>query len=85
MYIYIYIYVDMYVCVYIYIYILIIIQRAPKTCHFVKVQLLRLRRDLRTGSISRDIVNSPSELCRRRSCMITEVARLVPPDLWGVP
>ena len=28
---------------------------------------------------SRDIVNFPSELCRRRSGMFAEVARLVPP------
>ena len=47
----------------------------------ISVQLLRLRKNLRTGSISRDIVNFPSELCRRRSCMFTEVARLVPPDM----
>ena len=33
------------------------------------------------GSISRDIVNFPSELCRRRrSGLFTEVARLVPPE-----
>ena len=30
----------------------------------VIVQLPCLQKDLRTGSISRDIVNSPSELCR---------------------
>ena len=46
----------------------------------VNVQLLRLQKDLRTGSISRDIVNFPSKLCRHRSDMFTEVARLVPPD-----
>ena len=46
----------------------------------VNVQLLRLRKDLHMGSISRDIVNFPSELCRCRSGMFTEVARLVPPD-----
>ena len=45
----------------------------------VNVQLPCLRKDLRTGSISRDIVNFPSELCRRRSGIFTEVARLVPP------
>ena len=33
----------------------------------VNVQLPCLQKDLRTGSISRDIVNFPSELCRRRS------------------
>ena len=42
----------------------------------VNVQLLRLRKDLRTGSISRDIVNFPSELCRRRSGI-----RLVLPEV----
>ena len=30
-------------------------------------QLLRPRKDLRTGSVSRDIVKFPSELCSRRS------------------
>ena len=35
---------------------------------------------MRTGSISRDIVHFPSELCRRRSGMLAEVARLAPPD-----
>ena len=43
------------------------------------MQLLRLWKGLRAGSISRDIVNFPSELRRRRSGMFTEVARLVPP------
>ena len=33
----------------------------------VNVKLRCLQKDLRTGSISRDIVNFPSELCRRRS------------------
>ena len=32
----------------------------------VNVQLLRLQKDLHKCSISRDIVNFPSELCRRR-------------------
>ena len=50
----------------------------------VNVQLPCLQKDLRMGSISRDIVNFPSERCRRRSDMFTEVARLVPPD-WGLP
>ena len=45
----------------------------------INVQLPCLQKDLRTGSISRDIVNLPSELCRRRSGVFTEVARLVPP------
>ena len=45
----------------------------------ISVQLLRLRKNLRTGSISRDIVNFPSELCRRRSGIFTEAARLLPP------
>ena len=43
------------------------------------MQLPCLQKDLRTGSISRDLVNFPSELCRRRSGMLTVVARLVPP------
>ena len=34
-----------------------------------------------TGSTSRDIVNFPSELCRRRSGMFAEVASLAPPGL----
>ena len=46
------------------------------------LQLLRPRKDLRTGSISRDFVNFPSELCGRRSCTFMEVARLAPPELW---
>ena len=44
------------------------------------VQLLHLRKNLCTGSTSRDIVNFPSELCRRRSGLFTEAARLAPPD-----
>ena len=48
------------------------------------MQLPRLQKDLHTGSISEDIVNFPSELlCRHRSGTVTEVARLVPPDLVG--
>ena len=44
------------------------VARRHQTCHFRKdVRLLRLRKDLRTGSISRDGVNFSSELCRRRS------------------
>ena len=50
-----------------------------KLASSVNVQPLRLRKDLRVGPISRDIVNFPSELCRRRSDIFTEVARLVPP------
>ena len=46
----------------------------PQTC-----QLPRLQQDLRAGSISEDIGNFPSELCRRRILMFAEVARLVPP------
>ena len=45
----------------------------------VNVQPPCLWKDLHTGSISRDVVNFPSELCRRRSGMFTEVAPLVPP------
>ena len=45
------------------------------------MRLLRLLRDLRTGSILRDIVNFPSELSRRRSGTFAEVARLVPPQI----
>ena len=33
----------------------------------VNVRLLRLRKDLRTGSLSQDVANFPSELCKRRS------------------
>ena len=54
----------------------------------VNMQLLRLQRDLRTGSISRDVVNLPSELCSCGSGMFTKVARLAPPDtipLFGSP
>ena len=49
----------------------------------VNVQLPRLQRHLCTGSISRDIVHVPSELCRRRSGTFTDVARLVPPEKLG--
>ena len=45
----------------------------------VNVQPPCLQKDLHTGSISRDIVNFPCELCRRRSGMFAEVARLAPP------
>ena len=40
----------------------------------VNVQLPCLQKDMRTGSISRDIVNFRSELCRRRSGIFTDVA-----------
>ena len=49
------------------------------------VQLPCLQKDLRKGSISRDMVNFPSELCRRRSGMFAEVARLVPPEGGTLP
>ena len=52
--------------------------RRHQTCHFRKRATLGLQTDLRTGSISRDIVNFPSELCSRKSG--TEVTCLVPPD-----
>ena len=52
---------------------------ATKRATSVNVRLPLLRKDLRTGSISQDIVSFPSELCRRRSGMFPEVARLVPP------
>ena len=45
----------------------------------VNVQLPCLRKDLRTGSNSRAIVNFPSELCRRRSGVFTEDTCLLPP------
>ena len=45
----------------------------------VNVRLPCLQKDLRTGSVSRDTVNFPSELGGRRSDMFTEFARLVPP------
>ena len=46
----------------------------------VNVQLPCLRKDPHTGSISRELVNSPSELCRRRIRIFTEVVRVVPPE-----
>ena len=39
---------------------------------------MRLQKDLCTGSISRDLVDFPSELCSRS--MFAEAARLAPPD-----
>ena len=47
----------------------------------LNVQLPRLQKDLRTGSISRDIVSFPSKLCVRRSGMFAEVARSVKPEV----
>ena len=76
LYIYICIYVYMY---YIYIYIYIYPEGTNRATS-VNVQLPCLRKDPRTGSISRDIVNFPTELCRRGSDMFTAVARLVPPE-----
>ena len=46
----------------------------------VDEQLPCLWRDLRAGSTSREVANSSSELCRRRSGMLSEVAGVVPPD-----
>ena len=43
-------------------------------------QILRLRRDPCTCLISRDAVNLPAELCRRRSGSFMEVARLAVPE-----
>ena len=47
----------------------------------VNVELPCLRKDLCAGSISRDVVSFPSELCRRRSGTFAEVARLLRPHL----
>ena len=60
-----------------------IVPEGTKRATAVKMRFLRLQKDLRTGSISRDSVNFPSELCRRRSGTSTQVARLVPPETWG--
>ena len=38
----------------------------------------RRARRVRLGAFRRDIVNLPSELCGRRSCTFTDMARLVP-------
>ena len=65
-------------CVLLYIYIYI--YRRHQTCHFRKRATSAPAEDLRTGSISRDVVNFPSELGRRRSGVFTEVARWVPPE-----
>ena len=63
-------------CIYIYIFLLhlliegiddIYIYIYTNRATSVNVQPPRLRKDLRTGSISRDVANFPSELCRRRS------------------
>ena len=56
---------------------------SAKRATSVNAQLLRPWKDLRTGSISRGIVSLPSELCRRRSGVFMEVARLVPPDMFS--
>ena len=49
--------------------------KGTKLASSLNVQLPCLQKDPRTGSISWDIVNFPSELCRRRSGMFAEVAR----------
>ena len=61
------------ICIYIHmcIYIHISWWRSPdgtERATSANVQLLRLRKDLRAGSIPRDVVNFPSELRRRGSC-----------------
>ena len=66
-------------CVYIYIYIYILSMlynvlhtvgpEGTNRATSVNVRLPRPRKGLRTGSISRDIVNFPSELCRHGSGM----------------
>ena len=49
----------------------------------VNARFLRPRTaDTCTGPMLRDIVEFPSGLRRHRICTLTEVARLVPPDLW---
>ena len=48
----------------------------------LNVQLLRLQMDLHRDSMSRDIVNFPSELCKRRSGTFTEVASFVVPGMF---
>ena len=57
---------------------LLVLPEGTKRATSVNVRLPCLQKDLRTGSISRGIVDFPSELCRHRSGMCTEVARLVP-------
>ena len=59
-------------------------QKAPSAAS-VNVRLPCLRRDLRAGSISRDVANFPSELCKRRSGTFAEVARSVRPNGVGLP
>ena len=59
---------------------MIITLEGTKRATSVNVQLPCLQKDLRTGSIWQDVLNFPSELCRRRSGVFAEVARLVPPD-----
>ena len=60
--------------------VILFMPEGAKRATSASVELPCLRKDLRTGSISRDIVNVPSELGRRRSGTFAEVARLVPPD-----
>ena len=73
------------VCMYVCMYVCMFMgtrRRQFNRATSVDVRLSWLRKDLRMGSISRDVVNFTSELCRRRSGMFTEVARLVPPGGW---
>ena len=51
------------------------IPECSKGATSVNVQLTCLQKDLRAGMISRDIVNFPSELCRRRSGMYVHRSR----------
>ena len=57
----------------------LICQKAPNLPLRKRATSVGLQKDMLTGSISRDVVNFPSELCRRRSGMFAEVARLLPP------
>mgnify|MGYP001157543492 CR=1 FL=1 len=56
-------------------------QKAPNVPLSVNVQLPHLRRDLRAGSISRDVANFPSELRRRSSGMFWEFKDVVFEDV----
>ena len=47
----------------------VLLEESTKRATCVNMQLPRLQKDLRTGSISRDIGNFPAELCGRRSVM----------------
>ena len=86
-YICVYIYIYMCMCVYIYIYICMQLKGpyGTKRATSANAQLPCLRKDLRTRTISRNIVDFPSELSRRRSGMCTEVARFVPPGRAAAP